>query len=109
MTILTGQYNGMPLISPSGEIDMNSSPELRKVLLSLVRRKASPLLVDFSGVTYIDSSGIATFVEGLKGVMSYGGQMKLVAIPEAIMEIFTFSRLDRVFETYRTIHDAFGS
>jgi anti-sigma B factor antagonist len=73
--------------------------------MSLVRMKVTPLLVDFGEVSYIDSSGIATFVEGLKGVMAYGGKLKFVSIPEQIMEIFCFAKLDKVFEIYGSMHD----
>ena len=82
---------------------MYSSPELRKELMLFVHKKVTPLFVDFRGVSYIDSSGIATFVEGLKGMMSYGGKLKFVGIPERIMEIFCFAKLDKVFEIYGTI------
>jgi anti-sigma B factor antagonist len=108
MTIDLGEHRGAPLIAPSGDIDMDSSPDLRKVLMTLVKEKATPLLIDCTRVTYIDSSGIATFVEGLKHVMSYGGRLKLFGMPETIREVFSFSRLDRVFEIYGTIDDALG-
>lgn len=97
---------GLKIVSVSGDIDMSSSPDLRKELLQLARKKVSILLVDFNDVSYIDSSGIATFVEGLKCMMTYGGKMKFIGIPEKIMEIFCFAKLDRVFEIYGTIDDA---
>ena len=97
---------GIKVIAVSGDIDMHSSPDLRKELMQFVHKKVSPLLVDFRGVSYIDSSGIATFVEGLKNMMTYGGKLRLIGIPEKIMEIFCFAKLDRVFEIYGTIDDA---
>jgi anti-sigma B factor antagonist len=93
----------------SGEIDMYTSPELRKELMGLLQRKVSPLLVDFKEVSYIDSSGIATFVEGLKGIKTYGGRLKFFSIPDRIVEIFNFSKLDRVFEIYRNLDEAIKS
>ena len=97
---------GLMIVTVSGEIDMSSSPELRKELMQLARKKVSTLLVDFEGVSYIDSSGIATFVESMKCMMTYGGKMKFVGISEKIMEIFCFAKLDKVFEIYRTVDDA---
>lgn len=98
-------YNGMKVISPSGEIDMHSSPELRKEIMTFVGQRMSPLVVDLKNVTYIDSSGIATFVEGLKGTMSYGGKLKLLGLAPQIMEIFCFSKLDKVFEIYTSAEE----
>jgi anti-sigma B factor antagonist len=99
-------YKGVKVITPSGDIDMYSSPLLRKELLNLVNKKVVYLLVDLSGISYIDSSGIATFVEGLKGMMTYGGRLKFFGIPERVMEILSFAKLDRVFEIYESIEDA---
>jgi anti-sigma B factor antagonist len=106
MTVHIADHHGVPLITPSGEIDMDSSPDLRKALMTLAKQRTAILLVDFSGVSYIDSSGIATFVECLKSVMSYGGRLKLFSMTEGIKEIFSFSRLDKVFEIYGNIDDA---
>ena len=70
MNIEVSDYNGKKIIILSGEVDMYSSPILREKLLNLVKRKFPTLCVDFKGVSYIDSSGIATFVEGLKCMKS---------------------------------------
>jgi len=109
MKIEIADNKGIKVIALSGDIDMHSSPELRKELMFCVQKKVTPLFVDFRGVSYIDSSGIATFVEGLKGMMTYGGKLKFVGIPERIMEIFCFAKLDKVFEIYGTINDACNS
>ncbi|MEW6417778.1 MAG: STAS domain-containing protein [Nitrospirota bacterium] len=109
MNIEVSDYNGKKMITLSGEIDMYSSPLLREKLLGLVKRKIPALIVDFKEVSYIDSSGIATFVEGLKGMKSYGGRLQFFGIPQGIMEIFSFSKLDRVFEIYGNIDDAINS
>ena len=85
---------------------MQSSPALRKELLALVDLKVPVVIVDFREVAYIDSSGIATFVEGLKGMKSYGGKLRLAGIPPRIGEIFNFSKLDKVFSIYESVDDA---
>lgn len=108
MQIEVTEEHGGWVLAVLGDIDMHTSPALRKELMGLVRRRETPLVVDFSGVSYIDSSGIATLVEGLKGVMVYGGRLQLVAIPERIMEIFHFAKLDKVFAIHGTRDDAHG-
>jgi anti-sigma B factor antagonist len=109
MNIGIASYKGSKVVQLSGDIDMYSSPELRTELMGLINKKVSPLYVDFKGVSYIDSSGIATFVEGLKSMKSYNGRLRLFSIPQGIMEIFRFSKLDRVFEIYGSIDDAINS
>lgn len=109
MTVDLAEKRGKKIMALGGEIDMNASPLLRKELMALVKKKIDPILVDFGNVSYIDSSGIATFVEGLKGMMAFGGKLKLAAMPSGVKEIFSFSKLDRVFEIYGSIDDAINS
>ena len=96
---------GVKTIEVTGDIDMYSSHKLRDEIMCLIDKKVPTLHVDFKEVSYMDSSGIATFVEALKTMKTYGGRLKLICIPESIMEIFRFSRLDRVFEIYGDIND----
>jgi anti-sigma B factor antagonist len=109
MKIAIKDDNGIKVIAISGDIDMHSSPLLRKELMAFVQKKVTPLHVDFEEVSYIDSSGIATFVEGLKGMLTYGGKLRLVGIPERIMEIFCFAKLDKVFEIQGSRNDVKAS
>jgi anti-sigma B factor antagonist len=109
MKIEVKEDQGMKVMTLSGEIDMYSSPTLREEMMRLIHKRVTPLLVDFRGVPYIDSSGIATFVEGLKGMMLYGGRLKLIGLLDGVKEIFSFSKLDKVFEIYGTFEDALNS
>ncbi len=101
-----GEYRGNTVILLSGEIDMHSSPMLREKLLGIIRNKPLRLIINFKDVSYIDSSGIATFVEGLKHVKAYQGRMQFSELPQSILEIFSFSKLDKVFEIYANLDDA---
>lgn len=109
MEINVVDYKGRKVIEVSGDIDMYSSPALREALLLLTQKKVPALAIDLNKVSYIDSSGIATFVEGLKSMKTYGGRLQLFGIPKGIMEIFNFSKLDKVFEIYSDIDEAVGS
>ncbi len=109
MEIKITNHEGARIIALSGDIDMYTSPEVRKQLLHLIDLRVPVIMVDLANVSYIDSSGIATFVEGLKGVMSYRGRLKFFGIPLRVKEIFNFSRLDKVFDMYGSMEDALKS
>jgi anti-sigma B factor antagonist len=109
MEIKIQDHEGVTIIALSGDIDMYTSPEVRRQLLRLIAQKVHVIMVDLTNVTYIDSSGIATFVEGLQGMMSYSGRLKFFGIPTKVMEIFNFSKLDKVFAMYKSMEDAFRS
>lgn len=106
MKIEVGDYRGNTVVSLTGEIDMHSSPVLREKLFVLIKDRPQRLIVNFRDVSYIDSSGIATFVEGLKHMKTYNGRLQFSEIPQGILEIFSFSRLDKVFEIYASMDDA---
>jgi anti-sigma B factor antagonist len=106
MDIEVTDYKGIKVITVKGDIDMYSSPALREELIGHSSMKVSVLLVDFNKVTYIDSSGIATFVEALKHMKTYGGRLRLFGLPVGVKEIFSFSKLDKVFEIFVDIEDA---
>ncbi|MDC0598777.1 STAS domain-containing protein, partial [Gammaproteobacteria bacterium] len=57
--------NEVDILELSGEIDLHHSPTLREKILSSLKR-GNNLLIDLSGVSYIDSSGIASLVEGFQ-------------------------------------------
>ena len=55
------------------------------------------LLVDFSGVEYIDSSGLATFIEYLRDASAYGGKIALFGMKQKVRTIFDLVRLNELF------------
>ncbi len=83
-----------------GEIDLHRSPEIKALLLPILERKTPHILIDLSGVAYIDSSGLAVFIEALQRVLGYGGKLSLFGLQESVRNIFEVARLDQVFQVY---------
>ena len=97
--------NGAVVISFEGDVDLQSSPHAREVLLECVNRNR-PLLVDLSGVNYIDSSGVASLVEALQNARKRGSNLFLVAVSETAMRVFKLARLETVFTIFDTLEEA---
>lgn len=83
-----------------GEIDLHRSSEIKALLAPLLERKTPRILIDLSRVTYIDSSGLATFIEALQRVLGYGGKLGLFGLQESVRNIFGIARLDQVFQVF---------
>jgi len=98
LTIEQSQSSDESLIRVVGEVDLYSSPELRKAILKAVPSARGALAIDLAGVTYIDSSGIATLVEGLRSAREHGTEFILNAPSQAVMQVLELARLDSVFE-----------
>ena len=77
VTINVKADNLATIVELSGEVDLYSSPEVRNILLKLIQDKTTIIIVDLEKVSYIDSSGVATLIEGLQEAGKYSGILKL--------------------------------
>jgi anti-sigma B factor antagonist len=94
------------ILKIKGDVDLYSSPQVRKQIIPLVSKKNANLLVNFAEVTYMDSSGVATLVEALQLTTRNGGKLRLFNLGQSIKDVFELSRLDRVFEIYENEQQA---
>ncbi|MBK9028671.1 MAG: STAS domain-containing protein [Propionivibrio sp.] len=88
----------------SGEVDLHSSPSAREVILDCMKKKM-PLLVDLSGVNYMDSSGVASLVEGYQAARKQSLDFALVAVAQSAMNVLKLARLDKVFPIHASLDD----
>ena len=101
MQIATRQSGSATVVDVKGDIDLYNSPEVRKVILEELKdKRTSRLVVNLSQVRYIDSSGVASLVEGLKISKSLGSRFMLYGLSPAAREVLELSRLIRVFEVF---------
>ena len=99
MQISTRQAGNAIVVDVVGDIDLYNSPEVRKTLLMALREKRSPrVVVNLTAVKYIDSSGVASLVEGLKVSRDLGSRFVLYGLSPAAREVLELSRLIKVFE-----------
>lgn len=87
------QEDGLDVLAIDGEIDLACSPELRTILHAYAKRKTRALVLDFKGVTYVDSSGLATLVEYVRLAQPFGGKFALLHVSERVRTIFDLVRL----------------
>ena len=88
------------IIEVQGEVDLYTSPGMRDAIVQSTAAKTPTVVVDLSGVGYMDSSGVATLVEGLQLSRGYGGAFRLAGIGGVVREVFKFAKLEKVFEIY---------
>jgi anti-sigma B factor antagonist len=95
---------GASIVVLKGDVDLESSPAAREILLKSVDG-AGKVLVDLSSVTYIDSSGVASLVEALQAAKRNGGRFALVAASDPTRRVLELARLDKVFTMYATVDE----
>ena len=98
--------SGVVTLAFEGFIDMSSSPEVREALTAQFNAKPKAVIVDMSKVPYIDSSGIATLVEGLQWSHSSSNKFRLVGLNSTVRDIFEIARLLQVFEVFESNEEA---
>ena len=98
--------NGVVTLTIDGFIDMSSSPEVRDALTAQFDTKPKAIIVNLSKVPYIDSSGIATLVEGLQWSHKSNNKFRLVNLTPGVRDVFEIARLLSVFEVFDSKEEA---
>ncbi len=104
MTHRVREERGILVVSFEGDVDLEYSPKARRVLLDSVKRQRD-VLVDLSGVSYIDSSGVANLVEAFQLARQEGTGFALVSVNAAALRVLRLARLDKVFTIYASLED----
>ncbi|HXJ14401.1 MAG TPA: STAS domain-containing protein [Candidatus Limnocylindrales bacterium] len=103
MQIAARLATGGTILDITGDIDLAHSPAMRKALLQEIKEKKTPkVFLNLEKVRYIDSSGIASLVEGLKASRDQGSRLILYGLSKTVREVMELSRLQKIFE----IHDS---
>lgn len=98
------------ILDVTGDIDLANSPQVRKALLQEVREKRTPrVILNLTGVRYIDSSGVASLVEGLKASRDLKLRFILFGLSPSAREVLQLSRLLKIFEVYDNEDQALSS
>jgi anti-sigma B factor antagonist len=107
MEISTRQAEGATVVDIKGDITLYNSPEVRHILLDLLKEKRVPrLIVNLENVRYIDSAGVASLVEALKVSRDLKSGLALYGLTRTTREVLELTRLIRVFEVYDTEEEA---
>lgn len=106
MEVTSIMADGGVVVAVHGEVDLYASPKLRREIFHWIQKRILSLVVDLDGVTYMDSSGIATLVEGLQLSRKYGGRFTIARPGPPIQEVLKFAHLDKVFHIFSTVQEA---
>jgi anti-sigma B factor antagonist len=96
----TAPHTQTGIVALEGEIDLHRSPQVKESLEPLLAQKVPRVLLDFSAVTYVDSSGLATMIETLQRIQAYGGKLAMFGLRDSVRSIFEIARLDQIFRIF---------
>jgi anti-sigma B factor antagonist len=91
----------------SGRLSIETSPELRVYLLTMLRKRSprKTLSIDLGAVSYMDTAGIATLVEGLKITQIGGIAMRLQGLQGRLLHLFQATGIGSLFGVDGSTHN----
>jgi len=90
------EVGSITVVAVSGELDVFTAPQLESALNDLVTAGRVEIVVDLSGVSFLDSTGLGAMVKALKWVKEQSGSLTVVAADERIVKVFKITGLDDV-------------
>jgi len=106
MQIKAEEKNGVTVFKIFGDIDINSSPDVKKSFDKSITRDKNKVVISLENVGYVDSSGLATLVEIYKNLRTYAGKLKLTNLSDKVRGLFEITKLDKLFEIVPTEQEA---
>lgn len=92
--------SAVQIIEPKGILDGTKASDFRDNINRSIENGVQIILVDFTNVTFMDSSGLGTLVLSLKTVRNAGIKMLLCSINEQVRMLFELTSMDSVFEIF---------
>ncbi|MDX6505473.1 MAG: anti-sigma factor antagonist [Gaiellaceae bacterium] len=95
------------LVSVSGELDLYVENDLREALASAELLATPTVVVDLSGVSFMDSTGCGILVAEMKRRRRHGGELVLVSNGNSVGRVLEVAGIDQIVAVYPTLHAAF--
>jgi anti-sigma B factor antagonist len=107
MTITARNRDGVTILEPRGKITIGAGDiVMRDAVDEALAAGSRKILIDFSKVTRMDSSGMAELVAAYKRISDGGGQIKLLHLPSNIRDVLGITQIARVFDIYEDEDEA---
>jgi len=107
LKISARQVGDAVILDLTGDITLFNSPEIRKALIDQLReQRVSHLVINMLDVPYIDSSGVASLVEGLKISRDLKSRFALYGLSKSARTVLELTHLLRIFEVHQTEQEA---
>lgn len=85
--------DGHTLIVLTGELDMDTVPDLDRVLDQLIEQGPKEVVLDFSGLSFVDSSGIAALISAQKRLNGRGRRLIVQSAGPLVTKVFEVTDL----------------
>ena len=109
MKLHESRHRNVDIFNLEDEIDLHYAPALRARFQAKASQRCPALVVDLSGVPFIDSSGIAVLLEYLRDASGFGGKFCLAAPTDHVRHVFEIVRLHEAVPVFESTADAIAA
>lgn len=109
LQVSTSKAGPATVVSAIGELDLHTAPELDSELGKATGAQEALLVVDLSGVDFMDSTGLSTIVTAVAASRGFGGEVRVVATSDKIKKVFTLTGVDQQVGLYESVAEATAS
>ena len=106
MKLTQSRKNDFVILAVEGRVDNNTTPLLEEKVQNILDAEQGGLLMDFSDLDYINSSGLRILVMAFQKLNQSGGKLRLCGLKDYILEVFQISGYDKIFQLYPTREEA---
>jgi len=106
LKVETRQLDGATVVSCHGRIILGEESAGMRETLKRALTSSRQLVLDLSGVSYIDSSGLGTLVGVYSSARAAGADIKLAGLNQRLRDLLQITKLVTVFEVYDTVQQA---
>jgi anti-sigma B factor antagonist len=94
------QQDQVALVDVSGHLTFFEVGALRDSIRSLLKAQRRNILLNLSGLAYLDSSGIGELARIYVGVVKQGGSMKVIGLTAKVQEVLKITHLSQIFQEF---------
>ena len=106
LSVTSAARGDLTVVVVAGEVDVYTASVLREKLSEVIDGDHADVVVDLTGVGFLDSTGLGVLVGALKKVRGFGGRLQLVIDQEKVMKVFRITALTQVFTIHETLEAA---
>lgn len=109
MALAEEEIGEVLVLQPAERLDVASGPELSHAVKRVLAEGQRRILIDFAGVGYVSSHGLAACLKSAKLAQAAGGRIALCSLAGMVDEVFDMAGFKKLFDIHGSREDALAA
>lgn len=106
LELLERGLDGYVVVELRGELDLSNASGLRARLMEVLAGESASLILDLSGLAFMDSTGVSVLVAAERRAIELGGTISLAGAQKVVARVLRVTSMDKHFATFGTVEEA---